>query len=85
MLIQFLIQDVFDVKAVPSSLSRGLDLIEAWDDTHSTDKMTLHLQRGYLSIVLSLASLLKQISRLRSWKETRRTAAFCLVYYPFHL
>jgi len=73
-------KDVFDVKAVPSRELSGLDLVEAWDDDHATDKITLHLQRAYLSIVLGLASFGKQMSRLRSWKETRRTSAFCLAY-----
>ena len=57
----------------------GLDLTEAWDDDHATDKITLHLQRAYLSIVLGLASFGKHVARLRSWKETNRTAAFCVV------
>jgi hypothetical protein len=57
----------------------GLDLTEAWDDEHATDKITLHLQRAYLSIILGLASFGKHVARLRSWKETNRTAAFCVV------
>ncbi|RDW63676.1 hypothetical protein BP6252_11221 [Coleophoma cylindrospora] len=43
--------------------------------------MTLNLQRLYVSVILGIASLGKQISRLRSWKETRRTGAFCIVYF----
>lgn len=60
-------------------IARGLDLNEAWDDDYASDKITLHLQRLYLSIVLGLASVGKQVSRLRSWKETRRTSVFCAV------
>ncbi|KAI9732272.1 MAG: hypothetical protein M1818_007591 [Claussenomyces sp. TS43310] len=73
-------KDVFDVRAVPEGTMSGLDLTEAWNDEHGSDKMTLHLQRAYLTIVLGLASFGKQMSRLRSWKETRRTTIFCLTY-----
>jgi len=73
-------KDVFDVRAVPSETLSGLDLTDAWNDEHAADKITLHLQRAYLSIILGLASFGKQMSRLRSWKETRRTAAFCITY-----
>lgn len=45
----------------------------------------MHLQRFYLSIVLGLASFGKQVSRLRSWKETRRTSAFCAVSTRFEI
>lgn len=62
-------------------MARGLDLNDAWSDEYSTDKLTLHLQRLYLSIVLGLASFGKQVSRLRSWKETGRTSAFCAVCF----
>ncbi|KAK2623524.1 hypothetical protein QTJ16_007078 [Diplocarpon rosae] len=73
-------KDVFAVRSVSPSVAQGLDLNEAWDDEYASDKITLHLQRFYLSIVLSLASLGKQVARLRSWKETKRTSAFCVVY-----
>ncbi|CAL3971530.1 unnamed protein product [Diplocarpon coronariae] len=74
-------KDVFSVRSVSPAVARGLDLNEAWDDEYASDKITLHLQRFYLSIFLGLASLGKQISRLRSWKETKRTSAFCAVYF----
>ncbi|KAK5188813.1 hypothetical protein LTR92_011175 [Exophiala xenobiotica] len=74
-------KDVFDVRAVPMEIARGLDLNDAWSQDHATDKLTLHLERIYLTVVLGFASLGKQVSRLRSWKETRRTSAFCAVYF----
>ncbi|KAI9653333.1 MAG: hypothetical protein M1829_001318 [Trizodia sp. TS-e1964] len=74
-------KDVIDVRAVSIPVASGLDLNEAWSDEHAADKMTLNLQRVYLSIVLGVASLFKQVSRLRSWKETWRTASFCVVYF----
>ena len=64
---------------MPPGKTTGLDLTKAWDNDYATDKITLHLQRLYLSIVLGLANLGKHISRLRSWKETYRTATFCII------
>ncbi|KAJ5567070.1 hypothetical protein N7535_006376 [Penicillium sp. DV-2018c] len=74
-------KDVLDVKAVPVEIARGLDLNDAWAQDRITDKVTLNLQRVYLSVVLGIASLAKHVSRLRSWKETRRSSAFCVVYF----
>ncbi|KAF7959421.1 hypothetical protein EAE96_001040 [Botrytis aclada] len=74
-------KDVFDVRAVDLETSRGLDLNDAWSDEHAGDKLTFHLQRMYLSIVLGFASLGKHLARLRSWKETRRTSVFCAAYF----
>ncbi|KAJ5776713.1 uncharacterized protein N7511_001724 [Penicillium nucicola] len=74
-------KDVFDVKAVSIENASGLDLNDAWSQDHAGDKVGLHLQRVYLTVVLGIASLGKQISRLRSWKETCRTSIFCAVYF----
>ncbi|KAJ5337458.1 uncharacterized protein N7506_005480 [Penicillium brevicompactum] len=74
-------KDVFDVKAVSIETSCGLDLNDAWSQDHAGDKLGLHLQRVYLTVILGIASLGKQISRLRSWKETCRTSMFCAVYF----
>jgi hypothetical protein len=62
---------------MPIEAASGLDLNDAWSPDHTGDKVALHLQRVYLSVVLGMASLGKQISRLRSWKETCRTSIFC--------
>lgn len=74
-------KDVFAVESVPPHVARGLDLNEAWSDEYANDKILLHLQRFYIGIFLGLASLFKQVARLRSWKETNRTAAFCVVSF----
>ncbi|KAF3903168.1 hypothetical protein ABW21_db0208901 [Orbilia brochopaga] len=73
-------KDVFDVCAIPLKASHGLDLNESWSDKHAADKLPLQLQRVYLSIILGMASFGKQVARLRSWKEKRRTSVFCVVY-----
>lgn len=67
------------MKRTSPQVARGLDLNEAWSEEYSNDKLPLHLQRFYLTFVLGLASFGKQVSRLRSWKETKRTSAFCAV------
>ena len=69
------------MRAVPLEVARGLDLNESWSDQYLADKLTLHLQRLYLSVILGIASFVKQVSRLRSWKETRRTGIFCGVSF----
>ncbi|PQE27948.1 Proteasome subunit beta type protein [Rutstroemia sp. NJR-2017a BBW] len=74
-------KDVFDVRAVDLEVSRGLDLNDAWSDEHAADKITLNLQRMYLSIILGVVSFRNHVARLRSWKETRRTSAFCALYF----
>ncbi|KAL3424149.1 hypothetical protein PVAG01_03430 [Phlyctema vagabunda] len=74
-------EDVSYVKVYKNPQFRGLDPIEAWENESSTDKLTLHLQRLYINVVLNMASLGKQVARLRSWREPRRTAAFCVAYF----
>lgn len=38
------------------------------------------LERFYTSVIVGLVSFFNHIGRLRSWKEPRRTTAFCAVY-----
>ena len=63
---------------VAESVGR-LDLTEGWEDDHAAQKMSLNLERIYLTVVLGMASVAKHVARFRSWKETRRTAISCLV------
>ena len=70
---------------VPPDDSHGLDLNEAWSDKYASDKITLHFQRFYLSVILGVASFGKHVARLRSWKEARRTSAFFVVRTAFFL
>lgn len=73
-------KDVFDVRSVPMDVTSGLDLNESWAPDYATEKIPLQLQRLYLTLALGIASLIRQMARLRSWRETRRTAAFCAAY-----
>ncbi|KAI1008089.1 hypothetical protein K3495_g131 [Podosphaera aphanis] len=74
-------KDVFSIKTAPSLNATGLDLNDAKSDKYASDKLKLNLERLYLTLILGLASFGKHISRLRSWKETRRTTAFFSAYY----
>lgn len=73
-------KDVFDVRSVPMEVTSGLDLNESWAPDYVTEKIPLQLQRLYLTYALGVASLIRHVSRLRSWHETQRTASFCAVY-----
>lgn len=72
-------QQIYYVKALPEAPLQNLDLIRAEDEQFSPDKLRATLERFYTTIVVALASFVKHIARLRSWKETRRTSAFCAV------
>ena len=62
-------------------ITSGLDLNESWAPDYATEKIPLQLQRLYLTYGLGIASLLRHTARLRSWRETKRTAGFCAVSY----
>lgn len=37
------------------------------------------MERFYITVIVGVIVLWKHIARLRSWREKRRTAAFCSV------
>lgn len=57
----------------------GLDFNVADEEKFSPDKLRAVIERLYMSVLLNLMGSGKQIVRLRSWRETRRTSAFCVV------
>ena len=73
------LKHVYNVKAVPDAPPQNLDLTRAEDDEFTPDKLRATLERFYTSVFVALASFVKHVARLRSWKETRRTAVFCSV------
>ncbi|KAJ5590679.1 hypothetical protein N7450_004651 [Penicillium hetheringtonii] len=81
MLIRRFDKHVYNVKAVPDAPPQNLDLTRADDDEFTPDKLRATLERFYTSVFVALASFVKHVARLRSWKETRRTAIFCSVYF----
>ena len=69
------------MKELSGPVSGGLDLNVADDEAFSPDKLRASLERLYMTILVGLLSVFKHIARLRSWRESRRTAAFCTVYF----
>lgn len=76
-----LIQQMFSVRAIPDAPAHGLDLNRTDHEQFSPIRLRATLERFYIVIVLSLANFLNHVVRLRSWKEPRRTSAFCMVCY----
>lgn len=65
---------------MPNAPLQNLDLIRSGDDEFSPEKLRTTLERFYTTVFIGLTGLVKQVARLRSWKEPRRTAIFCAVY-----
>ncbi|KAL3461196.1 hypothetical protein BJX64DRAFT_300208 [Aspergillus heterothallicus] len=81
LLIRRFNKQIYNVKAVPDAPLQRLDLNRAEDDHFSPDKLRATLERFYTTIVIGLTAFVKHIARLRSWREPRRTSAFCAVYF----
>ncbi|KAH8424100.1 uncharacterized protein LDX57_001857 [Aspergillus melleus] len=81
MLIRRFNKQIYYVKALPEAPLQNLDLVRFEDEQFSPDKLRATLERFYTTIVVAMASFFKHIARLRSWKETHRTSAFCAVYF----
>ncbi|KAL1857911.1 hypothetical protein Plec18167_001685 [Paecilomyces lecythidis] len=81
MLIRRFNKQIYRVKAVPDPPMAALDLNVADDEEFSPEKLRSKLERLYVTVIVSLIAAGKHIVRLRSWREPRRTAAFCVVYF----
>ncbi|KAJ5924709.1 hypothetical protein N7466_008896, partial [Penicillium verhagenii] len=80
MLIRRFDKQVYCVKAAPNAPLQKLDLTRSCDEEFSPEKLRTTLERFYTTVVISLTCFIKQIARLRSWKEAQRTSIFCAVY-----
>jgi hypothetical protein len=56
-----------------------LDLNIADEEEFSPDKLRANIERLYMTVIIGVIGAVKHIARLRSWREKRRTAAFCTV------
>ncbi|CAN8101239.1 unnamed protein product [Discula destructiva] len=74
-------KQMYHVKAIESNVPGGLDLNIADDEEFSPDKLRANLERLYMTAVIGLLATVKHIARLRSWRETRRTAWFAAVCF----
>ncbi|KAF2226447.1 hypothetical protein BDZ85DRAFT_229809 [Elsinoe ampelina] len=74
-------KQMYHVKEYPHPVPGNLDLNIADDEEFSPDKLRAQLERLYMTVIIGLMGFGKQIVRLRSWRERRRTAAFCAAYF----
>ncbi|KAJ7084212.1 hypothetical protein C8R44DRAFT_903331 [Mycena epipterygia] len=80
LLIRRFNKQMYHVKDYPYPLPGKLDLNIADEEEFSPDKLRANLERLYVTVGLSVISVVKHIARLRSWRETRRTSVSCGVY-----
>ncbi|KAJ7756935.1 hypothetical protein B0H16DRAFT_1537466 [Mycena metata] len=80
LLIRRFNKQMYHVKEYPYPLAGKLDLNIADEEEFSPDKLRANLERLYVTVGLSVISIVKHVARLRSWRETRRTSVFCGVY-----
>ncbi|KAF2167645.1 hypothetical protein M409DRAFT_53638 [Zasmidium cellare ATCC 36951] len=74
-------KQMYHVKEYPHPLPGKLDLNIADEEEFSPDKLRANIERLYMTVIIGLMGFAKHIVRLRSWRETRRTSAFCAVYF----
>ncbi|KAF2469275.1 uncharacterized protein BDR25DRAFT_47678 [Lindgomyces ingoldianus] len=74
-------KQMYHVKEIPNPPPGGLDLNIADEEEFSPDKLRSNIERLYMTIGIGLIGFGKQIVRLRSWREMRRTATFCTAYF----
>lgn len=74
-------KQMYHVKAYPHPVAGNLDLNIADEEEFSPDKLRANVERLYMTVGIGLFGFFKQIVRLRSWHESRRTAAFASAYF----
>ncbi|KAI4734174.1 hypothetical protein E4T50_15280 [Aureobasidium sp. EXF-12298] len=74
-------KQMYHVKEYPYPVPGDLDLNIADEDEFSPDKLRATIERLYMTVGLGLMGFIKQIGRLRSWRERNRTAYFCAAYF----
>lgn len=74
-------QQMYHVKEYPYPVPGNLDLNIADEEEFSPDKLRANIERLYMTVLISLMGVGKHLMRLRSWRETRRTSAFCAAYF----
>ena len=72
---------MYHVKEYPHPPPGNLDCFIADEEEFSPDKLRANIERLYMTVIIGLMGFGKQIVRLRSWRETRRSAWFCTAYF----
>jgi len=72
---------MYHVKEFPHPVPNNLDLNIADEEEFSPDKLRANIERLYMTVIIGVLGAIKQIVRLRSWRETRRTAWACTAYF----
>ncbi|KAK9384130.1 hypothetical protein V1515DRAFT_67142 [Lipomyces mesembrius] len=72
---------VYHVKVIPQSPRGGLDFNISDEEEFAPEKLRTTVERLYTTVIIGLISTANHIARLRSWRETRRTASFCAIYF----
>jgi hypothetical protein len=81
LLIRRFNKQMYHVKEVPIAVPGNLDLNISDQEEFSPDKLRANIERLYMTVIIGLLGAVKHIARLRSWRETRRTTAFCAVRF----
>ena len=72
-------KQLYHVKSTNAKLLGGLDLNIVDEDEFSPDKLRSNVERLYMTVIIGMMGFGNHVVRLRSWREPRRTAAFCAV------
>ena len=72
---------MYHVKEVEHPVPGNLDLNIADEEEFSPDKLRANLERLYMTVGMGMLAAYKHVARLRSWRETQRTATFAGVYF----
>ncbi|THW62460.1 hypothetical protein D6C91_05614 [Aureobasidium pullulans] len=74
-------KQMYHVKEYPYPVPGNLDLNIADEDEFSPDKLRATIERLYMTVGLGMMGFIKQVGRLRSWRERNRTAYFAAAYF----
>lgn len=74
-------KQMYHVKEIPFAPPGGLDMNIADEEDFSPDKLRSNIERLYMTIGIGMIAFGKHIVRIRSWRETRRTAWACAAYF----
>ena len=72
-------KQMYHVKATNAAMIGGLDCYIVDEDEFSPDKLRSNIERLYMTVIIGMMGFGKHVARLRSWREPRRTGAFCAV------